>query len=83
MQYTERYSSQRFPSLQSATFEPLSGDGEVEVNYKSGAYFKGQVQDYKRIGCGIFSWPNGARYEGDYVDNVRTGSGEKCFVITN
>ena len=70
------YSAAPFPSLHSATFEPLSGDGEVEVNYKSGAYFKGQVQDYKRIGQGIFSWPNGARYEGDYADNVRSGTGK-------
>ena len=84
MPHSARYkfeSSTKFPSLQSATFEPLSGDGEVEVNYRSGAYFKGQVQDYKRIGRGIFSWPNGARYEGDYVDNVRTGSGEKFWIF--
>ena len=75
MAITPSYSTTQFPSLRSAKFEPLSGDGEVEVNYKSGAYFKGQVQDYKRIGCGIFSWPNGARYEGDYADNVRSGTG--------
>lgn len=70
---TDMNVNRQFPSLQSAFFQPLSG--EVEVNYKSGASFRGQVLDYKKIGRGIFTWPNGARYEGEYEDNVRTGKG--------
>ncbi|XP_060565293.1 ankyrin repeat and MYND domain-containing protein 1-like isoform X3 [Ruditapes philippinarum] len=69
----------RFPRLQSAVFEPLSGDGEVEVNYKSGASFKGQVQGHKKIGRGIFTWPNNARYEGEFLDNNREGSGMQLW----
>jgi hypothetical protein len=69
----------RFPRLQSAVFEPLSGDGEVEVNYKSGASFKGQVQGHKKIGRGIFTWPNNARYEGEFLDNNREGSGNDFY----
>lgn len=70
-----------FPKLQSASFEPLTGDGEVEVSYKSGASFKGQFQGHKKKGRGIFSWPNGARYEGDYLDNNREGSGTSLVII--
>ncbi|XP_052215690.1 ankyrin repeat and MYND domain-containing protein 1-like isoform X2 [Dreissena polymorpha] len=67
--------SSHFPKLQSATFEPLTGDGEVEVNYRSGASFKGQVQGHKKKGRGIFTWPNGDRYEGGFLDNNREGAG--------
>ena len=68
--------SNRFPSLISASFQPCNGDGEIELSYKSGASFKGQVQGHMKIGRGIFTWPNGARYEGEYSDNVRQGKGE-------
>lgn len=68
-----------FPRLQSAVFEPLSGDGEVELSYKSGASFKGQVHDHKKIGCGVFTWPNNARYEGEFLDNNREGSGKQLW----
>ncbi|KAL4220009.1 metal ion binding [Mactra antiquata] len=71
--------SSGFPRLQNATFEPLSGDGDVELNYKSGASFKGQVQGHKKIGRGIFTWPNGARYEGEYLENNREGSGVQLW----
>ena len=70
-----------FPRLQSASFEPITGDGKVEVSYKSGASFKGQLEDHKKKGRGIFTWPNGARYEGEYVDNNREGSGKFSSVI--
>ncbi|WAR27282.1 ANMY1-like protein, partial [Mya arenaria] len=67
--------SSHFPKLQSAKFEPLTGDGEVEVSYRSGASFKGQVEGHRKKGRGIFTWPNGDRYEGDYLDNEREGQG--------
>ncbi|KAJ8310235.1 hypothetical protein KUTeg_012100 [Tegillarca granosa] len=66
-------SSDHMPKLKSANFESLGQD--VEVNYKSGAMFKGKVQDHKRSGTGIFTWPNGAKYEGQYSDNLRNGKG--------
>jgi len=67
--------SSHFPKLQSAQFEPLTGDGEVEMSYRSGASFKGQVQGHRKKGCGIFTWANGDRYEGDFEDNDREGQG--------
>jgi hypothetical protein len=70
---------QRLPRLQSAQFERLDSATEeaeeVEVTYKSGASFKGVVQDHKKSGRGLFSWPNGARYEGQYTDDMRNGKG--------
>ncbi|XP_052783756.1 ankyrin repeat and MYND domain-containing protein 1-like isoform X3 [Mya arenaria] len=71
--------SSHFPKLQSAKFEPLTGDGEVEVSYRSGASFKGQVEGHRKKGRGIFTWPNGDRYEGDYLDNEREGQGAQLW----
>ena len=28
-----------------------------------------------KCGMGVFTWPNGARYEGEYANNVRNGKG--------
>ena len=28
-----------------------------------------------KCGMGVFTWQNGARYEGEYADNVRNGKG--------
>ena len=44
--------------------------------YKTGASFVGVVQDYKKIGSGVFIWPDGSKYDGDYVNNLRHGKGE-------
>lgn len=34
-------------------------------------------REKKRSGRGIFRWPNGSRYEGDFVDNKRHGEGKQ------
>ena len=61
-----------FPRLKTAT----SQDVEIYCKeYKSGASYKGQVQDNKRVGKGTFVWPKGGRYEGEFMDNVRHGTG--------
>lgn len=64
------------PCLKSAKFQSLEPDSEVEVHYKSGASFKGHIEDYKKSGCGLFTWPNGASYEGEYDENARIGKGK-------
>ncbi len=54
----------------------------VEKEYKSGATYKGQVKGSKRAGKGTFTWPNGAVYKGEFVENLRHGSGEN-FLSSN
>ena len=64
-----------FPRLKSAK-------KEVDCNhmdYKSGASFQGQLAGRKRVGRGVFVWPNGDRYEGGYVDNERDGAGVQLW----
>lgn len=51
-----------------------------QVVYKTGASFFGVVQDYKKIGSGIFIWPDGSKYDGDYVNNLRHGKGRTSSV---
>ena len=45
--------------------------------YKSGAKYKGEVDNFWKAGWGSFVWPNGSTYEGHFVDNVRHGNGEQ------
>ena len=65
----------RLPRLDSATVEKV----EISREYKSGARYKGPVQDNKKIGRGVFVWPNGARYEGEFTDNIRHGNGKRSL----
>ena len=64
----------KFPRLHSARCENV----EITKEYKSGATFQGQIENYKKVGRGVFTWPNGDRYEGEFTDNVRHGKG-KCI----
>ena len=64
-----------FPRLKSAKKEVDSN----HMDYKSGATFQGQLAGMKRVGRGGFVWPNGDRYEGDYVDNERHGAGKQLW----
>ena len=45
-----------------------------------------QFIENKKSGHGVFAWPSGARYEGEFFDNIRVGKGELktvnfCFVL--
>ncbi|KAI8772528.1 ankyrin repeat and MYND domain-containing protein 1 isoform X1 [Biomphalaria glabrata] len=51
----------------------------VTIDYKTGAKFEGKVTNYKRVGSGIFTWPNGCKYEGQYSDNFRQGKGKQTW----
>ncbi|XP_063966990.1 ankyrin repeat and MYND domain-containing protein 1-like isoform X2 [Lytechinus pictus] len=64
-----------FPRLKSAKKEIDNN----HMDYKSGATFSGQLDGRKRMGYGVFVWPNGDRYKGEYVDNDRHGKGEQVW----
>ncbi|ELT97476.1 hypothetical protein CAPTEDRAFT_221453 [Capitella teleta] len=61
-----------FPRLKTAATADVNIDCR---EYKSGAKYKGQVNDHRKTGHGSFIWPNGSRYEGEFTDNVRHGQG--------
>ena len=65
--------SEHLPKLSNAEFEKYPEP--VEVHYKSGASYTGMVSNHLRCGQGVFKWPNGARYEGQYAENARNGKG--------
>ncbi|XP_078613135.1 ankyrin repeat and MYND domain-containing protein 1-like [Branchiostoma floridae x Branchiostoma japonicum] len=48
---------------------------ETSLDYKSGASFRGNLDGTKRVGKGVFVWPNGDRYVGEFMDNARSGHG--------
>ena len=53
----------------------------VEKEYRSGANYRGQLQGNKRVGKGVFTWPSGAIYDGEFVDNLRHGTGKSCHTL--
>ena len=61
-----------FPRLKTAAATDVKIDCR---EYKSGAKYKGEVDDHRKTGHGSFIWPNGSRYEGQFTDNVRHGKG--------
>lgn len=46
-----------------------------QKDYNSGAVYRGELYDNKPCGRGLFVWPDGTCYEGDFVDNMRHGTG--------
>lgn len=61
------------------TASSFQGKGDpdlIKVQYKTGAQFQGKVVNHKRIGHGTFVWPNGSKYEGEFMDNLRHGKGK-------
>ena len=45
------------------------------LDYKSGAIYEGKVKDNLKFGQGLFLWPNGDKYMGDFRSNCRHGFG--------
>ncbi|XP_074657682.1 ankyrin repeat and MYND domain-containing protein 1-like isoform X2 [Tubulanus polymorphus] len=74
-------SDHSLPTLKSAvTRQDLSSSSENdEKTYKSGATFKGRIEDNKKVGLGVFVWPNGAQYEGEFICNIRHGHGKQIW----
>ena len=36
--------------------------------------YEGQWKNNKMEGYGVFSWPDGRKYEGEYIDDKKEGS---------
>ncbi len=51
-------------------------DGIGKITYANGATYEGPVHFGLSInGKGVFTWPDSARYEGDFLNGKRTGQG--------
>ncbi len=46
------------------------------LDYKSGAVYEGKIKDNLKFGQGIFIWPNGDKYMGEFRSNHRHGFGK-------
>ena len=49
--------------------------GHVEKTYEKGSTYKGEFQDGKRHGQGVFTTAKGDRYEGIWENNKLNGHG--------
>ena len=67
------------PKLSNAECEDI----ETYKEYKSGASYEGHLEGNFKAGYGTFTWPNGAQYKGEFVNNVRHGKGRQVFVLVN
>ena len=50
-----------------------------EVKFKNGVVYKGEWKGNVRHGYGVQTWPDGAKYEGNYVDGRKCGQGVLNF----
>ncbi len=49
------------------------------LDYKSGAVYDGKVKDFLKFGQGVFVWPNGDKYIGEFRLNHRHGFGTQAW----
>jgi hypothetical protein len=54
---------------------------QTEVEYKSGARYSGDVVGTQRSGRGVFTWTDGAHYEGEFANNMRHGTGDQSGLL--
>ena len=50
-------------------------DGYLEVDYPNGSRYKGEWEDGKYHGQGVFTWLDGGRHEGEFEDGLPNGQG--------
>ena len=48
---------------------------KLDVEYKSGARYQGEVNGNQRSGRGVFTWTDGSQFEGEFINNKRHGKG--------
>ena len=60
-----------------SSFQGAGNPQLIKVKYRTGAKFEGKVVDHKKSGRGLFIWPNGSKYDGDFSDNLRHGKGKQ------
>jgi hypothetical protein len=53
--------------------------GKVTMTFDDGGIYEGEVKDMREHGKGVRSFPNGMRYEGDFINGGMTGYG----IVTN
>jgi hypothetical protein len=63
--------SEKLPKLSDANVEHI----EIDIDYKSGASYKGSIEGARKAGKGIFTWPDGSQYVGDFLNDHRHGKG--------
>jgi hypothetical protein len=52
----------------------------IHLNYKSGAIYDGEIEkDQIKDGIGLFLWPNGDQYKGEFKFNSRNGFGTQIW----
>lgn len=51
----------------------------VEIKYKSGGRYKGDLVNNKKNGKGEMYWPDGSAYHGDFVNDLRSGHGRQFY----
>ena len=54
-------------------------EGFGSIKYSDGCYYQGELKSGIRHGKGINNWPDGAKYEGDWIDNERNGFGDQLY----
>ncbi len=50
-------------------------NGKGRSSYADGTIYDGNWVEDKREGFGVFTWPNGMKFEGEFKNNVRYGKG--------
>lgn len=50
-------------------------DEETHLHYKSGVIYDGHIKNNQKFDYGIFLWPNGDVYTGQFYLNLRNGHG--------
>jgi hypothetical protein len=53
--------------------------GKGKMDYASGDSYTGIWVDDNRTGHGVYTWPSGNRYEGQFKDNKKHGKGKMDF----
>lgn len=48
---------------------------ETHLHFKSGVIYDGLIKNNLKTGHGLFIWPNGDAYNGEFILNYRNGRG--------
>ena len=64
-------SSEQLQKLSDASVELI----ETDIDYKSGANYKGCIKGIRKAGKGTFTWHDGSQYIGEFLNDQRHGQG--------
>ena len=53
--------------------------GNTNCNYANGSNYTGDWVEGRQTGHGVFTWSNGDRYEGQFKDNQKHGTGTQYY----